>query len=198
MQGLRKGTVSVFAKYNGKVLKRYNVTVTSDWQEYLGYVSWRKGIESQIWNNSMNVTQKLDAAKSYLKSNYRYGSSGLKVYAYKSGSLDCISASQIWNNSMNVTQKLDAAKSYLKSNYRYGSSGLKVYAYKSGSLDCISASDIFGDIAKDLGLQVKYYNERIGKAFDYIVESYSVSDGHIYNLVMIDGQWVRYDASPMP
>lgn len=151
VKGLRKGTVSVFAKYNGKVLKRYNVTVTSDWQEYLGYVSWRKGIESQIWNNSMNVTQKLDAAKSYLKSNYRYGSSGLKVYAYK-----------------------------------------------SGSLDCISASDIFGDIAKDLGLQVKYYNERIGKAFDYIVESYSVSDGHIYNLVMIDGQWVRYDASPMP
>lgn len=151
VKGLRKGTVSVFAKYNGKVLKRYNVTVTSDWQEYLGYVSWRKGVESQIWNNSMNVTKKLDAAKSYLKSNYRYGSSGLKVYAYK-----------------------------------------------SGSLDCISASDIFGDIAKDLGLQVKYYNERIGKAFDYIVESYSVSDGHIYNLVMIDGQWVRYDASPMP
>lgn len=151
INGQKRGTVKVFAKYNGKVIKSWNVTVTSDWQEYLGYVSWRKGIESQIWNNSMNVTQKLDAAKSYLKSNYSYGSSGLKVYAYK-----------------------------------------------SGSLDCISASDIFGDMAKDLGLQVKYYNERIGKAFDYIVESYSVSDGHIYNLIMVDGQWVRYDASPMP
>lgn len=151
INGQKRGTVKVFAKYNGKVIKSWNVTVTSDWQEYLGYVSWRKGVESQIWNNSMNVTQKLDAAKSYLKSNYRYGSSGLKVYAYK-----------------------------------------------SGSLDCISASDIFGDMAKDLGLQVKYYNERIGKAFDYIVESYSVSDGHIYSLIMVDGQWVRYDASPMP
>lgn len=61
-----------------------------------------------------------------------------------------------------------------------------------------SASDIFGDMAKDLGLQVKYYNERTGKAFDYIVDAYSTSDGHIYNLVMVNGKWVKYDASPMP
>ena len=62
---------------------RYNITVTSDWTEYLEYVSWRKGVEAQIWNNSMSVTQKLDAAKSYLKTNYRYGSSGVKYIAYK-------------------------------------------------------------------------------------------------------------------
>ena len=131
---------------------RYNITVTSDWTEYLEYVvSWRKGVEAQIWNNSMSVTQKLDAAKSYLKTNYRYGSSGVKYIAYK-----------------------------------------------TKSLDCISASDIFGDMAKDLGLQVKYYNERTGKAFDYIVDAYSTSDGHIYNLVMVNGKWVKYDASPMP
>lgn len=149
--GLRKGTTTILAKYEGRTLKRYNVTITSDWTEYLEYVSWRKGVEAQIWNNSMSVTQKLDAAKSYLKTNYRYGSSGVKYIAYK-----------------------------------------------TKSLDCISASDIFGDMAKDLGLQVKYYNERTGKAFDYIVDAYSTSDGHIYNLVMVNGKWVKYDASPMP
>ena len=151
IKAYKRGTVKVFAKYNGKVIKTWNVTVTSDWPDYLEYTSWRKGVEAQIWNNSMSVTQKLDAAKSYLKTNYRYGSSGVKYIAYK-----------------------------------------------TKSLDCISASDIFGDMAKDLGLQVKYYNERIGKAYDYIVESYSVSDGHIYNLIMVNGKWVKYDASPMP
>lgn len=151
IKGLRKGTASIIARYEGKVIKRFNVTVTSDWTEYLEYVSWRKGVEAQIWNNSMSVTQKLDAAKSYLKTNYRYGSSGVKYIAYK-----------------------------------------------TKSLDCISASDIFGDMAKGLGLQVKYYNERTGKAFDYIVDAYSTSDGHIYNLVMVNGKWVKYDASPMP
>ena len=148
--GLRKGTTTILAKYEGRTLKRYNVTITSDWTEYLEYVSWRKGVEAQIWNNSMSVTQKLDAAKSYLKTNYRYGSSGVKYIAYK-----------------------------------------------TNSLDCISASDIFGDMAKDLGLQVKYYNERTGKAFDHIVDAYSTSDGHIYNLIMVNGKWVKYDASPM-
>ena len=150
IEGLRKGTASIIARYEGKVIKRFNVTVTSDWTEYLEYVSWRKGVEAQIWNDSMSVTQKLDAAKSYLKTNYRYGSSGVKYIAYK-----------------------------------------------TKSLDCISASDIFGDMAKDLGLQVKYYNERTGKSFDYIVDAYSTSDGHIYNLVMVNGKWVKYDASPM-
>lgn len=150
INGQKRGTEKVFAKYNGKVIKTWNVTVTSDWTEYLEYVSWRKGVEAQIWNDSMSVTQKLDAAKSYLKTNYRYGSSGVKYIAYK-----------------------------------------------TKSLDCISASDIFGDMAKDLGLQVKYYNERTGKSFDYIVDAYSTSDGHIYNLVMVNGKWVKYDASPM-
>ena len=129
IEGLRKGTASIIARYEGKVIKRFNVTVTSDWTEYLEYVSWRKGVEAQIWNDSMSVTQKLDAAKSYLKTNYRYGSSGVKYIAYK-----------------------------------------------TKSLDCISASDIFGDMAKDLGLQVKYYNERTGKSFDYIVDAYSTSN----------------------
>lgn len=150
INGQKRGAVKVFAKYNGKVIKSWNVTVTSDWQEYLGYVSWRKGVESQIWNNSMNVTKKLDAARDYIRTNFKYSN--------KSGSA--------------------------------------VYAYKNKLADCITSSEMMGDFAKDLGLKVGYYNVRTGKIYDYLVESYSVSDGHICNMIMLNGQWVEYDAQP--
>ena len=149
VKGLRKGTTTILAKYEGRVLKRYNITVTSDWTEYLEYVSWRKGVEAQIWNNSMSVTQKLDAAEHYIKTNFKYGNGGLAVYAYK--------------------KKL---------------------------ADCITASEIMGDFAKDLGVKVGYKNVYTGKIYDYLVEAVSASDGHIHNVVMINGQWVKYDAQP--
>lgn len=148
VKGLRKGTVSVFAKYNGKVLKRYNITVTSDWQEYLGYVSWRKGVESQIWNNSMNVTQKLDAAENYIKTNFEY--------TYKEGASI-------------------------------------VTAYKTKKVDCLGASELFGDMAKDLGLRVGYVRASTGEIYDYIGGAIG---GHVYNAVMLDGNWKFYDAQP--
>ncbi len=149
IKAYKRGTVRVFAKYNGKVIKTWNVTVTSDWQEYLGYVSWRKGVESQIWNNSMNVTQKLDAARDYIRTNFKYGHGGAKIYAYK-----------------------------------------------TGLLDCTSASDIMGDMAKDLNLKVGYYNFRMGKIYDYLNAAVGASDGHICNMIMLNGQWVEYDAQP--
>lgn len=149
IQGLRKGTASIIARYEGKVIKRFNVAITSDWTEYLEYVSWRKGVEAQIWNNSMSVTQKLDAAEHYIKTNFKYGNGGLAVYAYK--------------------KKL---------------------------ADCITASEIMGDFAKDLGVKVGYKNVYTGKIYDYLVEAVSASDGHIHNVVMINGQWVKYDAQP--
>ena len=149
IRGLRKGSATVLAKYNNSVLMRYNITVTSDWTEYLEYVSWRKGVEAQIWNNSMSVTQKLDAAEHYIKTNFKYGNGGLAVYAYK--------------------KKL---------------------------ADCITASEIMGDFAKDLGVKVGYKNVYTGKIYDYLVDAVSASDGHIHNVVMINGQWVKYDAQP--
>lgn len=149
IRGLRKGSATVLAKYNNSVLMRYNVTVTSDWTEYLEYVSWRKGVEAQIWNDSMSVTQKLDAAEHYIKTNFKYGNGGLAVYAYK--------------------KKL---------------------------ADCITASEIMGDFAKDLGVKVGYKNVYTGKIYDYLVDAVSASDGHIHNVVMINGQWVKYDAQP--
>lgn len=149
IQGLKKGMSKVFAKYNGKVIKAWNVTVTSDWTEYLEYVSWRKGVEAQIWNNSMSVTQKLDAARDYLRTNFKYGHGGAKIYAYK-----------------------------------------------NGMLDCTSASDMMGDMAKDLSLKVGYVNAYTGKTYDYLNEAVGAADGHIYNVVMVNGQWLKYDAQP--
>ncbi len=55
IKGLIRGTAIVVAKYNGNVLLTYNVTVTSDWQEYLGYVSWRHTVESKIWTDGMSL-----------------------------------------------------------------------------------------------------------------------------------------------
>lgn len=149
IQGLKKGMSKVFAKYNGKVIKTWNVTVTSDWPDYLEYVSWRKGVEAQIWNNSMSVTQKLDAARDYLRTNFKYGHGGAKIYAYK-----------------------------------------------NGMLDCTSASDMMGDMAKDLSLKVGYVNTYTGKTYDYLNEAVGAADGHIYNVVMVNGQWLKYDAQP--
>ena len=93
---LRKGSATVVAKYEGKVIKKYNVVATSDWAEYLGYVSWRKSVESQIWKSNMSVKEKLDAAQNYIKTNFTYklGADG-PVYAYNQTpkTADCTTAS---------------------------------------------------------------------------------------------------------
>ena len=145
----RKGDISVVAKYNGTILKKWNITITSDWQEYLGYVSWKKTVESQIWTNNMALKDKLDAAQNYIKTHFKY----------KNGAPEYI------------------------------------YAYSEGIADCFTASDFFGDFAKDAGAQVKYVSSHTGNMYDYI--AHAVSDGgHVFNRVLLDGQWVNYDAQP--
>ena len=149
IKALRRGSGVVIAKYNGIVVKKYTITVTSDWQEYLGYCSWRKSVESQIWTNNMALKDKLDAAQNYIKTHFKY----------KNG-----------------------APQY-------------VYAYSEGIADCFTASHFFGDFAKDAGAQVKYVSTYTGKMHDYI--GHAVSDsGHVFNRVLLDGQWVNYDAQP--
>ena len=95
----RKGTVSVVAKYENRILRRWTINVTSDWAEYIGYVNWRRQIESQIWTNGMSVKEKCDAAKTYLKTNYGYkNGSGAAVYVYMDSTLDCHSATEIFGD----------------------------------------------------------------------------------------------------
>ena len=145
----RKGTVDVFAIHNGNTIKQWTVNVTSDWKEYLGYVSWKKAVENQIWTNNMTLKDKLDAAQNYIKTHFKY----------KNGAPEYI------------------------------------YAYSEGIADCFTASDFFGDFAKDAGAQVKYVSSHTGNMYDYIADA--VSDGgHVFNRVLLDGQWVNYDAQP--
>ena len=145
----RKGTVDVFAIHNGNTIKQWTVNVTSDWKEYLGYVSWKKAVENQIWTNNMTLKDKLDAAQNYIKTHFKY----------KNGAPEYI------------------------------------YAYSEGIADCFTASDFFGDFAKDAGAQVKYVSSHTGNMYDYI--AHAVSDGgHVFNRVLLDGQWVNYDAQP--
>ncbi|RHS93256.1 hypothetical protein DW904_21490 [Ruminococcus sp. AM42-11] len=96
IEGLRAGYAVIIAKYNGTVLLTYNVTITSDWQEYLGYVSWRHTVESRIWTDGMSLKDKMDAARDFIKTNYDYkNGSGAAVYVYNDKTLDCHSATEI-------------------------------------------------------------------------------------------------------
>ena len=99
-RALKTGQVIIIAKYNGQTLKRWNVNVTSNWSEYMGYVAWRKDVESQIWNSNMNTVQKLDAAKDYIKSEFTYSNTdaAIAVYAYKTKKADCVTASELFGD----------------------------------------------------------------------------------------------------
>lgn len=150
-RALKTGQVVIIAKYNGQTLKRWNVNVTSNWSEYMGYVAWRKDVESQIWNSNMSTVQKLDAAKDYIKSTFTYSNT-------------------------------DASSA--------------VYAYKTKKADCITASELFGDFAKDSNVRVGYVNANTGKIYDYLVDAVSASGGHVFNAVILNDNWVYYDAQP--
>ena len=94
--GLRIGSATIIAKYGDKTLQRHTINVTSNWDEYLGYVNWRKQVESQIWTNGMSVKEKCDAAKEYIKTNFTYKLGYCQgVLIYKDKMCDCIGASNI-------------------------------------------------------------------------------------------------------
>ena len=92
----KKGTFIVTAKYNGKVIKKWNVVITSDWQEWKEYSEWRKSVESRIWKSGMSNKEKLDAAESYIKTNFEYGLGYGEAYLiYRDAKCDCIGASDL-------------------------------------------------------------------------------------------------------
>ena len=151
IRALRKGSATIIAKYNGAILKQYTVVITSDWQEYLGYCSWRKSVESQIWTGNMSLKDKLDAACNYIKTEF----------SYKLG---------------------------------YGQA---VLIYSDKMCDCFGSTEIFGDFAKDAGAQVKYASTYTGQMYDYLADAVT-NAGHLFNKVLLNGQWVNYDACPLP
>ena len=149
IKGLTRGTATIIAKYNENVLLTYNVTVTSDWQEYLEYAAWRHSVESQIWTSNMSLKDKLDAACNYIKTEFSY--------------------------------KLGYCQAVL--------------IYSDKMCDCFGSTEIFGDFAKDAGAQVKYASTYTGQMYDYLADAVS-NAGHLFNKVLLNGQWVNYDAQP--
>ncbi|MCB6589869.1 Ig-like domain-containing protein [bacterium 210702-DFI.5.13] len=149
VRALKVGNTTIIAKYNGNVLLTYNVTVSSDWQEYLEYVTWRKSIENKIWSSGMSVVNKLDAAKNFIQSHY----------GYQNGA------------------------------------GAIINVYNGAVLDCYGATELMSDFAKDIELSIKYVNAVSGHIFDY--SGYAFSEGgHVYPKILINGNWVNYDATP--
>ena len=126
----RKGSVMISATYNDKLLKQWNVVVTSDWAEYIGYCNWRRSTESQIWTNSMSVIQKLDAARDYIKTNFKYSTSaGGAIYAYPNKVANCITASEIFGD---MAKDLNVRVGYINMYTQ------KIYDYL---VDAVSAAD---------------------------------------------------------
>lgn len=147
----RAGKMQVVAKYNGTILMQWNITVATDWSEYVGYVNWRKQVESQIWTENMSSKEKIKTTESYIKNHY----------SYENGS----------------------------------SNAVKVYL--DSAIDCHAATEMMGDFAKDINLQVKYVNAVTGHIYDYKVDATS-EGGHTYNLIFVDSNWEKFDATPIP
>lgn len=98
-KGTKVGSTKITVSYNGKILKIWNVTITSDWSDYLAYENWKKGVEAQIWNSSMSVTQKLDALKNYIQTNFKYSTESYGyMYAYTTMKADCVTATGLFGD----------------------------------------------------------------------------------------------------
>ena len=93
---------------------------------------------------------------------------------------------KLWNDSMTVIEKLNAFEEYSQKLKYGGSPNFYDYATNakdpSCGLDCVAAADMMIDIANDLGLN----GER------KVVESW----GHEAAFILINGEVLRYDATP--
>lgn len=93
----RKGTVVIESIYEGKVIKRSHVIVTSDWADYIAFCNWRKGVEQKIWTSSMSVEEKIGRAQKYIMWKFDYYSGGdgsctNAIYAWQDMKADCVGA----------------------------------------------------------------------------------------------------------
>lgn len=104
---------------------------------------------------------------------------------------------QIWKNGMSIKDKLDALHHYINTEFTFRLGyGNKYECYQDKMVDCVGASDFFGDMAKDLGVEVRYVDYHTGTMYEYLVYAASNSTGHTCNAVYLNGQWVMYDAQP--
>lgn len=97
-RALKQGSIKAIAKYNGNVLRVWNINVTSNWSTYMSYESWKKGVEAKIWTNGMSVTDKLSALCKYIQTNWTYGPGCSYYYAPDQSTLDCVGATDLFGN----------------------------------------------------------------------------------------------------
>ena len=100
---------------------------------------------------------------------------------------------QIWTNSMTLKEKLDAAKNYIQTEFHYKAG---VYDWRHKYIDCTGSSHIMGDFAKDLGCEVQYMNAYTGKGYPTLAAAMGAAGSHIWNNILVDGNWIYYDAQP--
>ena len=104
--------------------------------------------------------------------------------------------SQIWTSNMSLKDKMDAAKNYIQTHYIHKDGACPAMnIYKGQYADCIAASGFMGDFAKDAGTVSQYGSTLTGQYYEYLVAA-SSAGGHTFNRILIDGEWVIYDANP--
>ena len=97
---------------------------------------------------------------------------------------------------MSLKDKMDAAKNYIQTHYVHKDGACPAMnIYKGQYADCIAASGFMGDFAKDAGTVSQYGSTLTGQYYEYLVAA-SSAGGHTFNRILIDGEWVIYDANP--
>lgn len=97
-RALKQGSLRITAMYNGKIIRIWNVNITSNWSVYTKYESWKRGVEAQIWTSGMSEKEKLDTLCNYIRTNWSYGSMSNKLYAMDYKYMDCVGAADLFGD----------------------------------------------------------------------------------------------------
>ena len=183
--GVNLANIKFTFEGNDSIYENLGYSYTANWNTYVQV----KGLKAGTFRvKAVNGNQVLRTWEINVTSNW-------SVYTKYENWKRSIEA-QIWTNGMSNKEKLDTLCNYIRTNWSYGATAHFYYAMDVNCLDCISATGLFGDMAKDLGIPVKYANINSETLYDYLIDASSASGNHVYNVVYLNGQWVGYDAQP--
>ncbi|MGN0465379.1 MAG: Ig-like domain-containing protein, partial [Lachnospiraceae bacterium] len=172
-----KGQYQLIAKANGQPLITWNVTIEQDNEVEVKDEAWRHEMESQILTEGMSVREQCEAIRDFIKTTFRYQNFS-----------DDLANGLITKEEVDAWIKEENGKAI----YHTWTELLEV----GYGIDCFGASRLFGDMAKDLGLEVRYVDYATGTLYEDGADAASNSNGHMLNAVLIDGEWVYFDAQP--
>ena len=182
--GVNLANIKFTFEGNDSIYENLGYSYTANWNTYVQV----KGLKAGTFRvKAVNGSQVLRTWEINVTSNW-------SVYTKYESWKRSVEA-QIWTNGMSVAEKLNALCYYIQDNWGYGSMSNKLYAMDYKYMDCVGAADLFGDMAKDANAEVRYVNKN-GQMYTYLVEAVSNSYGHVYNAVLLNNQWVSFDATP--